>query len=904
MATLNLQNCKEEPKQFLVPYQRNPGFIGRVQFLETLKEKLFDIAPKRNNHRIALYGMGGIGKTQCALGYVYGNRDIYDRIYWITAVDRTSLLSGYQSIAKVARLQYLQNARPIEIADAVLSWLRQERSWLLVIDNLDDVRVADGLLPENGSQKHTIITTRNPNADGIPAEAFEVPLLDTNDSIGLLSTLSQITVQPDSVEAYQAAEIVRRLGYLPLAIEQAAAYVREVTADFSSFLEEYERNHRKLYNWVPAGNRQYPNSIATTWSMSFQMLQKYPARLLRLFSFLNPDSILIAFLVSGAEALEDELRHIIFDQIELSTALFELEKFSLIKWDRPNKSITIHRLVQIVVSDEMSDEELRSTLTNVIDLFNEAFPKFITNETRSVCRTYQGQMIEPLLRMMTMRTAESALIRRRVGKFLYQDGKYDDSERLLLQAVETYASVLGTDNSDTLSAMHELALTYQAQGRNADAASIQEQVLENRGRILGEEHPDTLSAMNNLAYTYQAQGRNADAARIEEEVLTKGRRILGEEHPDTLSTMNNLACTYQAQGRNADAARIQEEVLEKRRRILGEEHPDTLTAMNNLARTYQAQGRNADAVRIQEEVLEKRRRILGEEHPDTLTAMHNLAWTYQAKERRADAARIEEEVLIKRRRILGEEHPDTLRSMNNLASTYWQQGRMKDAAELEEEVLCKRKMILGDEHPDTLTSMNNLALTYLQQGRMKEAAELEEEVLCKRKMILGDEHPDTLMTMNNVAETYAQQRMTKEATELHEEVLSKRRKTLGENHIDTLSSLNRLAESYTQQGRTNDACRLQEELLDKRIKILGDSHRDTLETMTSLAALYRQQGRHLEATQLQEKVFAESSEIIGYDNPDRLVCMNDPNLTTVRLLGGSAYANVFLVGASEFRTNL
>src|SRR5271167_4249117 len=103
--------------------------------------------------------------------------------------------------------------------------------------------------------------------------------------------------------------------------------------------------------------------------MSFSLLSKYPAKLLRLFSYLNPDGILIAFLASGAEALEDDLRHVISDQFEMANALLELEKFSLIKWDRRSKSITIHRLVQMVVCDEMSDEELTSTLTNIIDLF-------------------------------------------------------------------------------------------------------------------------------------------------------------------------------------------------------------------------------------------------------------------------------------------------------------------------------------------------------------------------------------------------------------------------------------------------------------------------------------------------------------------------------------------------------
>ena len=106
--------------------------------------------------------MGGIGKTQCALGYVYANRHVYDRIYWITAVDQTALLSGYQNIAKEAKVPCL-DVSPLEIAKKVLSWLRGEYNRLLVIDNLDNIRVADKLLPENGPGKHTLITTRNPN---------------------------------------------------------------------------------------------------------------------------------------------------------------------------------------------------------------------------------------------------------------------------------------------------------------------------------------------------------------------------------------------------------------------------------------------------------------------------------------------------------------------------------------------------------------------------------------------------------------------------------------------------------------------------------------------------------------------------------------------------------------------
>src|SRR5277367_4233920 len=209
MSDLKVQDDRNQlsTENFLVPFEQNLLFTGRKEFLEMLKEKLFDQTPNKLNHRVALYGMGGVGKTQTALEYVYSNRDSYKRIYWITAVDQTSLLSGYQNVATEAGLESLLNLNPVKIAKGVLAWLHQEQSWLMVIDNLDDINIATNFLPQVGPRQHTLITTRNPNSIGIPAEGLEVPLLDATDSIDLLSTLSNIAIAPNSTKSEQAAQI-------------------------------------------------------------------------------------------------------------------------------------------------------------------------------------------------------------------------------------------------------------------------------------------------------------------------------------------------------------------------------------------------------------------------------------------------------------------------------------------------------------------------------------------------------------------------------------------------------------------------------------------------------------------------------------------------------------------------
>jgi hypothetical protein len=123
---------------FCVRYERNPFFTGRDELLERVRNELRDHKPKRYNHRIALYGLGGIGKTQIALEYAYRHKSAYNYVFWISAVNQAQLLSGFSSVAKVTRC-VKEIDDPRELAKSVLEWLQWTESWLLIIDNLDDI---------------------------------------------------------------------------------------------------------------------------------------------------------------------------------------------------------------------------------------------------------------------------------------------------------------------------------------------------------------------------------------------------------------------------------------------------------------------------------------------------------------------------------------------------------------------------------------------------------------------------------------------------------------------------------------------------------------------------------------------------------------------------------------------
>src|SRR5579859_578179 len=269
----------------MMPYERNHFFVGRDFFLKELCDT-FQINSRRasqHHGRVAIFGLGGIGKTQIALEFVYRFQTSYRRIYWISAATQESLLDGYEKIGKRANVPIVPDSKPVAVAEQVLLWLRKTPNWLLVVDNLDDIdilstrnlgdpNIINLLLPEPGPGQHTLITTRNPNADHIPAQVKEVPLFKEADSVALLSSLSGIPILLESEEEKVVQQIAKELGNLPLAISQAGAYIKQKSGGFPQYLRHYKQYRASVNSWIPNGPRSYTHSVATTWIISFNAI--------------------------------------------------------------------------------------------------------------------------------------------------------------------------------------------------------------------------------------------------------------------------------------------------------------------------------------------------------------------------------------------------------------------------------------------------------------------------------------------------------------------------------------------------------------------------------------------------------------------------------------------------------
>lgn len=654
----------------VIDHSVSPHFQDPHGLLARLHEQLAESGRAAVLAPAALYGMGGVGKTQLALKYSHDYRDLHAGVWWFRAETATTLEEDALACRLATGAPSSEGETP---AAALRRWLEaQTAPWLLVYDNAEAVEALRPHLPQRGPHR-LLITSRNPAWGGV-ARPLEVAIWTPEQSAEFLAARL-----PQSHQADRLA-LASDLGGLPLALEQAASYLEETATpipDYRQLLHGVDTEGLILDEGRAATG--YERSLAAALSLAFEKLSPAAAQLLRLCAYAAPEPLPERFFHEAAEHLPEPLAEVAAAPLVWNRVVGELIRYGLAQ--RPaipalergsdaatETALVLHRLTQQVVRSRLAQvpqdpRSLQAVLLAVCPRdtnLPENWPRLAS------LAAHVDQLYGYVDRGWLDNRRHSWLLDRVASYF--QDGP-----ALYAAAVERFRRALALDSQD-----------------------------------LGEEHPDTLTRMNNLAHTLWRQGDLPGARALQEQVLALRRRILGEEHPDTLTSMSNLAITLWSQGDLPGARPLKEQVLALRRRLLGEEHPDTLSSMNNLANTLADQGDLPGARALEEQVLAIRRRVLGEEHPATLTSMNNLASTLWRQGDLPGAHALQEQVLAIQRRVLGEEHPDTLSSMNNLASTLWDLGERNEACRLMQAAAEDFAKTLGFNHPKTQVTINNV----------------------------------------------------------------------------------------------------------------------------------------------------------------------------------------------------
>ena len=643
--------------------------------------------------------------------------------------------------------------------------------------------------PGNGG--NILITSRNVELMRITKNSMEVLEMGEGEALSLLSNSAGLN---DTCGL--AKQLVSKLGSIPLAIDQAGAYMMACRCPLDDYLKLYTKNQDNLMsNPSFRGVSGYGSSAYGTWDISMKEIEARASKekeyeaiaaesavtLYKIFAFLHHVDIPEEMFRNAAENyrkrdIEEEKKLGLplsvtmldsktlfldgkgeWDEMSFREGIQVLQSFSLIR--SSGKIYSIHPSVQLWCRNRISQMEIdrqlilitRALLACSIDLDYDV-------DNYKFCR-----LLVPHIRRNDddVEQLKSGLgnvyyddVYEKFAGLFHQVGSWNDAERLEVHVMQERREKLGPDHAGTLTSMADLAHTYWNQGRWDDAEKLEVEVMDIRKEKLGSYHQDTLTSMVNLAATYRDQGRWDEAEKLEVHVIEACKEKLGSDHQLALSSMANLGSTYRNQGRWSEAERLEVQVLEARKEKLGSDHPKTLMSMANLACTYKDQGRLDEAEKLEEEVLEARKEILGLDHPDTLTSMGNLASTYSNQGRWDQSEQLAIQVIEAKKEKLGADHPSTLTSIANLGLAYSEWGRWDEAEKLEVQVLEVMKEKFGADHPETLISMGNLISTYWKKSKWDDAEKLGTQLMDAMKEKFGSDHPNTLRRMADLAFIY------------------------------------------------------------------------------------------------------------------------------------------------------
>jgi tetratricopeptide (TPR) repeat protein len=601
------------PAIWNITEERNPYFTGRDQALGDLHQAL--TAGKTAALTQAIKGLGGVGKSQLALEYAFRHVGEYDGIWWLHAEAPTTLARDYVDLASKLGVPVVTDEG--QMVRQVREQLSQRQRILLIFDNATEPRALAPYLPVHAARQIIVTTRAHTWPDSAAQDVHELPL-----DVATAFLLKR-TGQADQAAA---KDVAQRLGCLPLALEQAAAYVvqcQKKLADYATLLGKHgldllERGH----------SHRYEKTVGTTWALAFEKVQANcpaAADLLYLCAFLAPENIYLRDLAGASQHLPERLAKILADELALDEAKAALLGFSLIRID--GEAIVIHRLVQDVTRKRMDptarDQWLRTALRTVSELF-PSDPDDVRTWDRCSRWLAHALIVVNWDKADTVEPSACARILNQTGLHLYAKANYKEAEPLFRRALAIKETNPGPNHPDVARCLNNLASLLRDTNRRSEAEPLFHRALAIDEASLGPNHPNVASDLNNLAVLLHAANRRSEAEPLFHRALAIGEASLGPNHPNVAIRLNNLASLLHATNRRSEAEPLYRRALAINEASLGPKHPEVARNLHNLAWLLKATNRLSEgeplfrrAVRIAEDSL-------GPNHPSTLTFRRNL----------------------------------------------------------------------------------------------------------------------------------------------------------------------------------------------------------------------------------------------------------------------------------------
>ncbi|MEV0634041.1 FxSxx-COOH system tetratricopeptide repeat protein [Streptomyces sp. NPDC050619] len=802
---------------------RNTSFVGRQALLRAVEEQLAtqDTAAVLPN---ALHGLGGVGKSQLALEYIYTHQRDYKIICWIPAERESLILAALSSLATQlgvapAAQDSMGAAAANTAVPAVLEALRTGRpfdNWLLVFDNAEDIEAVRGYFPHNGPGK-VVVTSRNRGWERV-ATSLPVNVFERDESIELLQKRAKDLSRED---AHRLAE---ELGDLPLAVEQAGAWLGVTGMLVDEYLELLARRSPEILELD--GAPDYPVSVAAAWDISLERIKaNNPAarQLLDICASMAPEPIPRSVLRSSrGVTITPQIDGMLRESIRLNRAIRDLSQFSLIKVEPRSDTLQMHRLLQTVLLAKLSPEERESMREAAHQLLSAAKPGAYGSPLE--WRDYQALLPHVLASQAV--TSTDSWVRDLVYDtmwFLYYWGDHEGAAAFGRQAWSAWLAASGEEDIYVVRMTKGLGFLLRQVGQIRESIPLTEKALE-VSRRAGVEPEELIDSLCEMSDARRNQGRFQEARDLGKEATDLARSLFGTGDPATLRASHSWSVDLRLCGQYQEALTLDEETARQRDTLFGPVSFFTLNSLQCIGVDMRETGQYPEARAFQEDVYRRVFAAFGDEHPLTLRVARELGVCRRRDGALAEGAKLAEDTLRSFKARYGDDHLDSLTTATNVLVDRRLAGDLEGSHRLAGATVTRLERRMGGNHAHTLVAKANLAATERAMGALDTAQELEDDVVRRLSDTVGPHHPFALTVGIGQANTAYARLDFERAHTIDSAQLPLLTEVAGENHPLTLSCTANLALDLRGLGRGEEADVLQRKAVEGFAGVLRTDH--------------------------------------------------------------------------------
>jgi tetratricopeptide (TPR) repeat protein len=694
---------------------------------------------------VAVYGLGGVGKTSVAREYAWRSRERYSVVWWLKSQTEDDVVEGLLRLGAVfvPGLDRLADRRAAAQRVIGSALQRSAKPALLIFDNLEDERLLRTWLPRTGAR--ALVTSRNAawgaEVTAIPLHAWE---LET-----AARYLHRESRRADLSDA-DARAITEALGALPLALSHAAAALR------NHRMVTPKRYLERIGDYLRSAPRasEYPESVFATFNAAIVQAESEAPGAAAVLCFAAlyapdaiPDELFAQSIDSYAERLRPavtngivtrDLRSTLADELERDEALGALNRLSLLEFSESGRTYAIHRLVQLASRDAIGTDSLawRECAVAVADA---AFPAVEFSAWPECERLLpHARAALEALPDDTAFLAGSRLAQR-CGVYLWRRAEFRAAELLLARALAIRERASGATDPSVARNLNDLGKVYVDQCRYDEAEPLLARALTICENAPAPDPLDRANILNNLAVICREQSRYDEAERLYRRALEILERGVGEDHPEFGRTLNNLAGVY-VERDDLEAEKVLSRALAVKEKTLGNDHPNVAYTVENLAVVKRNLGHLSESEALHLRALAIREKALGAEHPEVGLSLHGLGNVCRDQARYDEAEALHKRALAIWERTMGPGHPHVAHGFNALALVYREQGRYEQTETLHARALAILEKAVGQDHLYVAACLRDFAGLYYSLARYEEAEPMLVRALAILDAALGADH--------------------------------------------------------------------------------------------------------------------------------------------------------------------